>query len=305
MDKKHAEWMNPTASEYIGTGLAGFGLGLGARGIRHLLDLRKKRDLPPEVPAIPSNKSPVPVEVSPEEAQQLEQSGVTVKHAETFLDNAAKGALLVPTAYAGWKLLDNHLANQRKAIAQKRLDAARGRLQGLMSDDPMAADQPLHTTMKAAEAHYFAKQAEGPVGEGLSGIVNSASWLGWPLGVSSALLGLSAYNRTTNENKAHKTLGQLRGYQENQEARPSEAEIVPIVRDHKKDEHAQHPVGHPQMATYDQLKVAEKMNQPEHNGPTKLPKVSNPATNGPKNGKLQKILDAKPDLKDKLDGRPS
>ncbi len=298
---KNAEWMNPTASEYIGTGLAGLGMGLGARGLRHLLDLRKKRDLPPEVPAIPGHRTPVPVEVSPEEAAQLEQSGVTVKHAETFLDNVAKGALLVPTAYAGWKLLDSHLANSRKAIAQKRLDAARGRLQGLMDDEPMAVDQPLHATMKAAEAHYFAKQA-GPVSDGLSGVVNSQSWLGWPLGISSALLGLSAYNRAQTENKAHKTLSQLKGFQQNRDTVPAEAEIEPVVHDRKNEQVIAHnPQEH--MVFPSDYQKAAALDQPETNGPTKLPKVSNPATNGPKNGKLQKLLDAKPDLKDKLDGR--
>ncbi len=266
MDKKHAnDWFNPQPADYIGTGLAGIGLGLGARGIRHLLDLRKKRDLPPEVPAVPSNRTPLPVEVSPEEATQLEQSGVTVKHAATFLDNMARGALLVPAAYAGWSMLDSHLAAKRKALAQKGIDSARARLQGLMSDQPLPEDQGLHSAMKVAEAHYFGEEKRAwDVGDipaaAAQGVANSSAvnWLGWPLGISGALLGLSAYNRVQGDNKYRKSVGALNDYVQHQPARPAEAEIQPVVHDKKKEEplqpseHIQFPQAHMKSAALEQ-----------------------------------------------------
>ncbi len=297
MDTKTANWWDPRASEYLGTAIGGFGLGLGARGIRHLLDLRKKRDLPPEVPAIPSSTTPIPIEVSPEEAQQLEQTGVKVKQAAAFMDNVVRGAMFVPAAYAGWSMLDTHLANKRKALAQQKIDVARARLQGLMSSQPLPEDQTLHQGMKTAEAYYFGDKTAGlgdwlagGASDTVSGMANSMpSLVPYALGGSMSLLGLSAYNRTQNENKHHKAVSALKNYLERQPAIPSEAELEPVV-------HVRKPLAGPGHVQTPELQKAAAVDQPETNAPT-VKRMKTPTLDTNKVTKLTKKLDAIPPAK--------
>ncbi len=117
MTLKSANWFDMTASDAVGAGAIGAGLGLGARGLRHLLDLKNKRDIRPPVDITPvqPNRIKMPVEVSEDEAKELELQGVPVTHkaAATLMDNVVMGGVGTAAAVGGWKLLDGYFDRQR------------------------------------------------------------------------------------------------------------------------------------------------------------------------------------------------
>jgi hypothetical protein len=230
---KHAMWPDVSgavmghlqASDVLGPALMAGGIGMGARGIKRLIDLKNHRDLLPKLPPIPQSSTPIPVDVSPEEAAELERGGLQVKHASDGLGaGLATGMVMAPAAYAGWKLLDNHFAKQREGIMRKRLASTQQRVEGLMNDSPVQQDVGLHGAMKVAEAFFF-KQA-GPL-----------EWAGIPIGLAGTLLGVSAYKKSRRDNSNAARIQALRSYMAHQDAPASEAELMPVVHDREQKTH--------------------------------------------------------------------
>ncbi len=256
MTTKTASWFDMTAADAVGAGAIGAGLGLGARGLRHILDLKNRRDVAPpvEIPAVKPNRIKMPVEVSEEEAAQLEQQGVPVTHkqAATLLDNVAMGGLGTAAAYGGWKVLDGYLDRQRRQAAQARLDKVRSRVQGLLDDQPKPMDVGLHATMKAAEDLFMAKEAgwqdivnslnPANMASGVaSGFANLAAPIGIPLAAGAMMLGASSFNDSRDKNKYRQTAKAIRNYSEHQNDVPPEAELVPVVTHRKKNDEMMAP----------------------------------------------------------------
>lgn len=302
MPLKIAEWSNMSARDILGVVLAAGAAGAGTRLLRNAYDLGTGRDVnpPAPLPQVTPATSVVPTKVTPEEAAELERQGVHVKHrpgapspkpipaiappmseeqlpayahggtklAGTFLDNLALSVAGTGAAYGGWKLLDNHFDDQRRAQAQKKLDAVRGRITNLLNNTPAQIDAPLHAQMKAAEDLYFkgaeanfpggpngcpecgeefnfkehtckpkveAKLAFNPIGgllsAGASGVLNLAAPWAIPIGIGGTALGLAAYNESKKQNKYQQASKAIRQYYDSRRVTPPQAEIEPYVED--------------------------------------------------------------------------
>lgn len=156
--------------------LAGLAVGGGARLIKNLFDIAR-RGAQDEVSKLSITEQPVaevPMEVSEEEADELRRSGVRIqrlkqvqpseKLAGDFSTSPASsqigiGFLATMAALGGWKLTDMAVDSIRKGMVQRDLDAVRKRIKRVVNDDPEMPDTQLHAYMKAAEDHYFAKEA--------------------------------------------------------------------------------------------------------------------------------------------------
>ncbi len=225
-------------STVVGGAAIGGLLGLGARGLRHVFDITRNRDesggvdIPAQTPAAVK----MPVEVSPEEAAELEAKGVHVKHKLAgFVNQLATGVAGTLAGYGGWRLADKHFDELRKRKAQQALDATRNRVQALLSNQPMAGDEALHATMKAAEdtllkeAGFADMLSRLGVGAADSGI--GALGIGIPVGIGGTLLGLSAFNEA-KKNKYEQKEKALKGYFERQQTQPPQAELEPVLTQH-------------------------------------------------------------------------
>lgn len=304
MTIKLAEWSNMSARDILGVVLAAGAAGAGTRLLRNAYDLGTGRDVnpPAPLPQVTPATSAVPTKVTREEAAELERQGVHVKHrpglasakpigaipapmgdetmpayaptgapaaktAGTFLDNLALSVVGTGAAYGGWKMLDNHFDDQRRAQAQKKLDAVRGRITNLLNNTPAPVDAPLHAQMKAAEDLYFkgaecsfpggpngcpkcgeefnfkehtckdktVKVAFNPIGSLLgsaaSGVLNLASPWAIPIGIGGTALGLAAYNESKKNNKYQQASKAIRQYYDSRRVSPPQAEIEPYVED--------------------------------------------------------------------------
>lgn len=237
-------WRDDGVSTYAGGALLGAGVGLGARGLKHLYDLFTNRDYKPpfEMPEETAPATKIPVQISKAEAKELERTGVPVTHkvASTFLDNFITSAATVGGAYGGYKLLDNYLQNQRKAVAQKKVDLTRQRVQSLLEDNPAEPDLKMHAQMKAAEDVFFAKSANivgDFMGEALTDAGQAVSRMrpistaGYVLGGGAALAGMRAFSKAQDENKNTLQSKRLRDYFAQQPESVPQAELEPIVLD--------------------------------------------------------------------------
>ncbi len=245
--KKLADLVELRPSQLLGAILVGGGLGLGARGLRYMSDLYGGTDTQPPypLPKPASNRVKVPMPVSSQEMSELEASGVPVRHitksAATLVDNLLMGLAGTGAAVGGWKLLDNHLDNQRRMAAQKKLDAVRLRVSGLLDDSPLSQDIPLHAQMKAAEDAYFSKKASlGDIlasiaGKAGVGVANIFSPMGYPLAIGGTLLGLSAFNQTVGQNKYRQGAKEISDFARSRAARPPEAEVEPVYEEEEKN----------------------------------------------------------------------
>jgi hypothetical protein len=263
MTQKTADFFNMDRGDILGAGLLGVGAGIGTRAVKRLIELAKGKDYRPPVdlPKIERPSVKMPVELSPEEAAQLEAQGQKVRHVKAaaitgLMDNILTGGLLAGGAYAGWKGLDAYFDNQRRELAKKRLDHARNRVQKLLSDKPDMTDIALHAQMKAAEDHYFAKNAGlgdsilGPinrtltnagmglrnaVGDAAKGALEAGTNMIAPIGIPVALLGtimaIRAYRKSDKANKYRQAATAIKKFYNNRAVQPADAELEPIVVD--------------------------------------------------------------------------
>lgn len=219
--------------------LIGGGIGIGARGVKHVSDMMQNRDIKPPVdlPRTPSSSVPLQVGVSREEAAELEAQGVKVRRigrnlkqklANDFVNNLAMGAVGAGAAYGGWKLLDKPLDDDRRSLAKAKLMAARKRVESLLSDQPQHPDLALHGYMKGAEEAYFAKEA-GIVTDGIGSMLELLSPIAVPLGVAGVALGASSFNEARARNKNEQAVKALKGFYRQRNTRPSQAELEPVL----------------------------------------------------------------------------
>ncbi len=247
-------WVTP--SDVIGAGAVGMAGGLGARGVRHLIDLYRGKEDDTDFGTTPEAAVKVPVEVSPEEAQQLTAQGIHIrKKLAGFVGDVATGVGGAAGAYGGWKLLDTYLENRRRNRVKGELETTRNRVQHLLENNPLESDIPLHATMKAAEDLWFEKSgadwtipnfagAIGRTGLHAADSILGETGLGIPLGIFGSLAAMSAYNES-RKNKYDQQSGAIRGYYEHQKEQVPQAELEPVVVEHK--HHEAHP-GEPKLA---------------------------------------------------------
>jgi hypothetical protein len=216
-----------------------------------LIDLYRGKEDDTDFGTTPTAAIKVPVEVSPEEAEQMKANGIQIrKKLAGFVGDVATGAVGTAGAYGGWKLLDSYLENRRRDRVKGELEQTRNRVQRLLEDNPMGPDAPLHATMKAAEDLWFDKSAafdwtvpnfaSAAGGAALRGAdsVLGATGLGIPLGIFGSLAAMSAYNES-RKNKYDQASNAIHGFYEHQKEQFPQAELEPVVTEHK------HPQPHP------------------------------------------------------------
>lgn len=182
-------------------GLGALAVGGGARLLKHVLDIARNRDVrtPITGKALRSPVAEVPIDVTPEEAQQLHGQGVMVKQAGIltfaevreaaerarkadktlkqsadaippqdaggglltgpFARKAALGGLATLGLMGGWKAADLGVDYFRKSEARQRLDATKRRVERLLDADPMPQDAKIAGAMAACEDAVLAKVA--------------------------------------------------------------------------------------------------------------------------------------------------
>lgn len=198
-----AHW-SKAPSGLAAAALLGGSIGVGARLIKQLLDERKRK-----VQKLPSTETRLPVEISPEEALELERKGVDVKLAEvsSFSGGVVRGALGVGAGVGMYKLVDHLLHRARQKELRSDIDRLQQRIQATLEDRPEEEDQGLHRAMKIAEEQYFSKKA-GPIFNFLDSQIPSP--LGALAGGAGLLALLSSFKRVGGENVHAQRVSELR-----------------------------------------------------------------------------------------------
>ncbi len=251
----------------------GGGLGVGGRTLKNLWDMWQDRDVESAVehklPKPLANRAEVPVEVTPEEAEELKRQGVHVKSAVDlgFFDKFMLGAAGTGAAALGWHAADNYFDESRLDSAKRRLQMARDRVQKLLGGAHDSGDQ-LGAAMKTAED---AMVKEAWVGDLLNSGLNTITGhgaLGYPAGIGAALVAAAAFNEARKRNKALNNSNAIAQFARSQPTAEPMAELVPVVRKHA------------------------ALNQPE----TNAPKFSS---------RLAALRERRGELSERLDGRRS
>lgn len=230
-----AESILPTA---VGiAGVAG-GLGVGARLTKHLIDTFRDRAESADAAKVKRVRpvANVPVEVSPEEAAEMEAKGVKVRRIMKQAwagEEAAKGlgaGLLTVGAAGGAYMGADKLINYFKDRAAKaKLEKARNRVAGLLSDEPGIEDIAMHGAMKTAAEHHFKTAGLGVVG-GLADAIDYVAPPVFPVvGAGLGLAGLAAYHAAKKNNKWKEKLDELKRARENAREVTPEAAVEPVV----------------------------------------------------------------------------
>jgi hypothetical protein len=225
-------------------GAAGLGAGLGARALKHTLDMTRHGNIegtPVDVEDTPPAITSLPITVTPEEAAELRRKGIHVKKKQKkvafdipgtdskynvgFWESIPAGMLGTGALIGGWKLGDMGLNAIRGHFANAKKKKVEDRIKQLLKDQPESEDVPLHATMKAAEDAYFAKKAMD-YNRNFGG--DYANALGLLLGAGGTLSALSAYNTVSSQNKYKEKAKALRAYLRNKAARPAIATMEPI-----------------------------------------------------------------------------
>ncbi len=202
--------------------LGGAGLGAGARLGKNLADILRERNDTTEVNIKPSVAavSEIPVDITPEEATELERHGIKINRKKIkqptapinpmmpkvalspdgFLSGTALGALGLGGAALGFGLTDKYLDQAKKIKQQKQLDAAKKRIELLLNDTPAQMDVPLHAQMKAAEDHYFENMnKKADFIDFIDGIMPAG--LGAIGGMGAVAAGMGAFNQAKQNNR--------------------------------------------------------------------------------------------------------
>jgi hypothetical protein len=220
-----------------GTALAA---GAGARIVKHLLDISRDNDIrtPISGKRLRSNVTQVPVEVTPEEAEQLKLQGVKVKTAVdvtppglldgSFMQNIGLGALGTAALAGGWKGVDAIVDNSRKAKARAELERQRRRVEKLLDSVPDPMDAKIAGILAAGEDHYIKTAGIGDV---IAQPLNAVGILGVPLGVAGVLGLAASYAAARKNTESEQKLKQLK--EQHTTALEPEAPLLslqPVVR---------------------------------------------------------------------------
>ena len=239
-----------SATDYIAPTLVAGGLGLaagaGARLGKHLIQSLQGRDTgsPVQLKKLVTPTTKLPVEVSPEEAEELRRQGVNVKTAlhrklaEGFIQNTLGGAAGVGAAYGGWTAISNLLDKSKRDAAKQRVDTQRHRVEKLLDTQAEPLDQPVQNAIKVAEDQWIKVSFQNPItsiaDSGVSAAADSVGSLlapaGWVVGGAGVLKGIQAYRAAAEKNKQNEVIKALKNVHENQPEQPSQVEMVPVLR---------------------------------------------------------------------------
>jgi hypothetical protein len=220
----------------------GLGVGLGARALKGLMDSIRNPDpylSPVEIKDTVAPVSRVPMEVTPEEADELRRKGIKVRtikrNTKTAMDlttGIGVGALGLAAGLGGWSVSDKIYDYMRKKDLSEEVKSVRKRIKRLLDDEAMEHDERLHSYMKRAEAEHFGESYTK-----VAGIMDALGTLFGetygpaitiPIGVAGAISAAAAYK---NARKGNKYLNKAKALKAKLESAPAEAaklELEPV-----------------------------------------------------------------------------
>lgn len=212
--------------------LGGLAVGAGGRLGKNLLDIIRGDPAQASKPMkrLTAPVSKIPIEVTPEEAEELEEQGIKVKKVllgKTAQDVKASpwkavgyGALGTAATLGGWGLADWIVDNLRKSTAEQERDRVRSRIQKILEGRPDKSDVTVYRKMKTASASHMVKVA-------LIRELLTAGGLG--VGSAAVLQGLAGYRKAKQSSRYRGRLGQLSNMLKRRKAAPPLAAMSPVV----------------------------------------------------------------------------
>lgn len=215
-------------------GLGALAVGAGGRLARNLWDLSQGGDKRLRAPKIQRSTAAIPVEVTPEEAEELRRQGVEVKRVlrkraeydASPVQALGYGALGAGGLIGGWSLADHFLDSMRKRQAEKRRDRVRRRIEDLLSDSPSAEDQQVYGQMKRAEQQLL--DGELPL-EKTAGVKDWLALGGLALGAGGLTSLISGYRKGRGSSKAQARTQALRRLLAGRPIATPTATTVPVL----------------------------------------------------------------------------
>lgn len=263
----------------------GGGLGVSARLLRHILDSYHDRadssSKPPSAQVQPV--AHIPVNVSAEEAAQLEAGGVPVRKKEaaeagsSFMSGVGLGAAGTAAAGLGWYGMDKLMDHLRRGSVQERLERQRQRVQALLEDKPEPEDLQTHAVIKQAFdmmtiPGWMADHLPAPVAPLMGGAL--------------VLGGLHAYNQARRDNRYEDKLKAIRKSTEEGREQPPIAVLDPVLEENpalpEKDagspsDQAEEAAHLPKLAAF--FKLGEQLSTDVMSTTPKLPEAPAAAVN--------------------------
>jgi len=236
--------------------LGGAALGGGARLIRNLFDL--SRDEPTEgaarIKRPKSTVTEIPVEVTPEEAEQLRRRGMKVRKllskaaaaktpaavpvhqtSPTMLGGLGLGAAATGGGLLGWYLTDLLVDKMRQQAASSDINRVRERISGLLNDRPRDEDEKVYGTMKAAEDAYFSQPA-GQQKQAAVGLSDLPWILASLVGGGLTFGALSGYQQARRSSPSATKAQRIKQYLSSRKATTPQLSMVPVLREALREE---------------------------------------------------------------------
>lgn len=220
--------------------LGSLALGAGGRLARNLVDLSRGGDKRLRAPAMERATASIPIEVTPEEAEELRRKGLkvrkvlkTAQYDPSILHSIGYGALGAGAGMGGWALADKFLDSMRKRQAEKRRDRVRQRIERLLSGEPDDQDLQIADQMKVAEEQLLSGQDPADLLKE-AGVKDWLSLGGMALGAGGLVSLLSGYRKGRESSKARAKAQALRRLLRERPVAPPAAAVDPYVVDRAK-----------------------------------------------------------------------
>ena len=221
--------------------LGGLAVGAGGRLAKNLYDLASSDPTQPRTVFRPGRAavSNVPIEVTPEEAEELERRGIKVRKVLAKRASDASpwkamgyGALGTAATLGGWKLTDMVIDSLRRRQAKKEVNRVKDRIRRLMEGNPLEEDVTVYRKMKTASAQRCVKTALF----GMGSLRDLLTVGGLGVGSAAVLQLLAGARNAQAGSAAGGTISQLKKTLKRRKAHPASASMTPVVIEREKDE---------------------------------------------------------------------
>ena len=220
--------------------LGGLAVGAGGRLAKNLYDLASSDPTQPRTVFRPGRAavSNVPIEVTPEEAEELARRGIKVRKVLAKRASDASpwkamgyGALGTAATLGGWKLTDMVIDRLRKQQAKKEVSRVKDRIRRLIEGNPLEEDVTVYRRMKTASAAHSVKTAVF----GMGSLRDLLTVGGLGVGSAAVLQLLAGARKAQSGSASSGTISQLKKTLARRRARPASAAMTPVIIEREKD----------------------------------------------------------------------
>lgn len=243
--EKRATTLGDAALAVGGSAVVGGAGAFAVQAVRNALRRRSQGGIKRQSPPPRSSRS-VPVEVTPEEAEELERQGVKVKLARSenywqafgrhVGNNALKwvggGAALAAGGYGGWQLGRLAFGGLERRAQKQRNRRMRERIRSLLDEEEEDQDQKLAAYLRAGVDHYLHKRAS------VLGLTGGA------LGIAGVASLISASHRAA-PTADPKVKSMKQWVQRERKPQLSQLRLQPVLRVSKREDEEEEEAGGP------------------------------------------------------------